>query len=99
MNKFAWFLATYPDPSVHDGAEAVSWALRAVGEEPGNDEYVDTLAAAYARDGQFDEAARVQQEALELLAVKGEEVRKDREEGYQERLNQYRAGLPYTKEE
>ena len=54
QNKLAWMLATCPDASVRNGAEAVEMARRLVqgrgGREPNS---LATLAAAYAEAGQF----------------------------------------------
>ena len=65
VNNLAWALATLPEASLRDGARAESLARaaaeRAGGEDPG---MLDTLAAAIAEQGRFDEAARVQRRAL-----------------------------------
>jgi serine/threonine-protein kinase len=62
----ARFLATCPDDKVRDGKRAIEYATTACEKsgwkEPG---YLDTLAAAYAEAGQFDEAVRYQTRALE----------------------------------
>jgi hypothetical protein len=48
----AWVLATTPDPSPRNGAEAVSQAESANHLAPADDlGALDTLAAAYAEDG------------------------------------------------
>jgi tetratricopeptide (TPR) repeat protein len=66
-NNLAWILATGPDASVRDGAEAVHYATRACEltdwKDPGN---LDTLAAAHAEAGDFESAVRVTQQAIEL---------------------------------
>ena len=60
LNDTAWILATNPNASVRDGAEAVELAQRAVklsgGQEPA---ILDTLAAAYAEAGRFADAVEV----------------------------------------
>jgi len=71
MNALAWILATHPDPRVRSGAEAVGLAERAV-ELAATDEAalpvaLDTLAAAYAEVGRFDDAADTVQMALDLV--------------------------------
>lgn len=66
QNSLAWMLATDRNPAYHDGKQAVFYAEKAVGRER-NPMYVDTLAAALARDGQLEKAARTQAEAVALL--------------------------------
>ncbi len=51
--------------------------------------YLDTLAAAYAEDGHFEEAVKWQEKALELMTT--EEFKKE----YEDRLALYRMGKPY----
>ena len=67
LNDTAWILATNPNASVRNGAEAVALAERAVelsgGREPA---ILDTLAAAYAEAGRFAEAAETAQKAIHL---------------------------------
>jgi tetratricopeptide (TPR) repeat protein len=62
----AWVLATCPDPKYRDGKKAVELARQA-GELEGwkNRVQLEILAAAYAEAGQFDEAVRWQQKALD----------------------------------
>ncbi len=69
----AWLLATAPDASLRNGSAAVADAenardLSAV-DDPG---VLDTLAAAYAEDGQFTRAAATAAQALELAVAKGD---------------------------
>jgi tetratricopeptide (TPR) repeat protein len=88
-NSLAWLLATSPDDALRDGAKAVEHAARACeltrNENPG---FLDTLAAAHAECGRFDEAVRCMEKALALLP---EEERAD----YRGRLDLYRAGRPF----
>ena len=66
-NELAWLLATSPDPSLRDGAKAVALA-RELASRPGTrPEFLDTLGAALAESGDFQEAARVQRRALGQL--------------------------------
>ncbi len=71
----AWLLATAPDPSLRNGAEAVRLAESARDSAPANAEVLDTLAAAYAEDGQFTRAVATAARAVELArAQKNEQL-------------------------
>lgn len=63
----AWLLATCPDASIRNASSAVASARKAIeldGEE--DVRYLDTLAAALAANGQFNEAIDTQERAIEL---------------------------------
>ncbi len=72
LNRLGWLLATSPEDDVRDGARAVEVGERAVrltaGQDPGS---LDTLAAAYAEAGRFDEAAATAREAMEVAGRRG----------------------------
>lgn len=73
MNNLAWILATSRDPSVRDGAEALRLAKLACESDGGeNPFYLDTLAAAYAELGRYDDALATIQKARELASVQGQ---------------------------
>jgi hypothetical protein len=88
FNHLAWLLATHPDAKYRDGAEAVRVATRAVQlTKNRNADALDTLAAAYAEEGQFPEAVKSAQEAETLARSDGKpdlaaQIRY-RREGYQ----------------
>jgi len=69
-NNLAWLLATSPETSLRDGAQAVELAQRAErlsgSREP---VFIATLAAAYAETGQFSEALLTAQRALRLASL------------------------------
>jgi len=72
LNNLAWLLATTPVESVRDGAAAVALAERAVKAAPVADPgTLDTLAAAYAAAGRFDEALQSEDRAIALLEAAG----------------------------
>ncbi len=84
----AWLLATSRDAQFRNAATALEMAQKAVSLER-NANHLDTLAAAQAQNGRFQEAVRTQEEALSLLAGGN---RKDKEAAFRRRLESYRAG-------
>lgn len=86
VNLLAWVLATCPDPSFHDGPEAVRLAGAAVGRFPECAEFMDTLAAAHARCGRFGEAVAWADRA----AARQAKVR------FTRRRESYARGEPFT---
>lgn len=66
-NDLAWLLATVDDPALRDGRAAMALARRACAavNRP-TAALLDTLAAAHAELGQFDEAVRLVEEAERL---------------------------------
>ena len=67
QNEHAWLLATSPDAQLRDGSNAVVFAGQAVAAtHRKNPEYLATLAAACAENGQFDHAIAIQNEAIIL---------------------------------
>jgi protein O-mannosyl-transferase len=68
-NNLAWLLATCYKTSVRNGLEAVEYAQRAVTLTKEQDpSYLDTLAAAYAEAGRFDDAVQTAQKAFRLAS-------------------------------
>lgn len=93
LNNLAWLLATQPNPALRDGAEAVRLASRAVELSRTNDvDMLDTLAAAHAELGQFEQAVTVAARALELLLRTGQT---NRIAELSNRLTLYRHQTPY----
>lgn len=92
-NDEAWAFATWPDAKVRDPHQAVELAQKAVTLEPDDPAALDTLAAAYAVDGQFAKAVEMQERAVDLALSKSEAA--DRVQGMRVRLELYRAGKPY----
>ncbi len=86
-NNLAWLLATAPDASIRDGSRAVAHARRAVamGE---NGAWLDTLAAALAETGAFDEAVEVARRAYDRSSPRNEAFRK--------RMELYRRGITWA---
>ena len=65
MNDLAWRLATDPRDNVRDGNSALKFAQLAC-EKDGwaTAGYIDTLAAAHAELGQWEQAVAFQQQAI-----------------------------------
>ena len=91
FNADAWLLATCPDPAVRDGPRAVKMAQRAVGVEE-TAKTRDTLAAAYAEAGQFEDAVREETKAIALAEAKQPEPEIG---SFQARLQLYQHGMPF----
>lgn len=65
LNALAWMRATCPDDGVRNGRAAVRDATRACElTHWKNSDYLDTLAAAYAESGQFEQALQWETQAL-----------------------------------
>ena len=93
LNQLAWVLATCPEASVRNGAEAVELAQRAVrlsgGREPA---ILGTLAAAYAEAGRFPEAVQTARKALELATQQNKQALA---ESIKAKIPLYEAGTPF----
>ena len=93
LNWSAWIMATSSDAALRDGRRALEFAERVCRESAyGNSTALDTLAAAHAECGQFEQAAEFAQKALAVMppdqqATLGEPIR--------QRLELYRRGQPY----
>lgn len=92
-NALAWLLATCPDARLQNGNEAVSFALKAASIDR-NARYLDTLAAAQARKGDFKPAVETQQAVLDKLTK--EKAAPETIEECTARLSLYKAGKAYT---
>ena len=93
-NGIAWELATTPDPGARNGAEAVRLAKKAVSLQDRVALYHDTLAAAYAEAGRFEDAVAEQYRAITMLHVAG---KNEAIAHFQSRLDLYRQRRPYRK--
>jgi tetratricopeptide (TPR) repeat protein len=94
-NALAWLRATCPKEALRDGKEAVELARRACEASQWKDPvFLDTLAAACAEAGQFEEAGNWQKKALELAT----DLSKEERERSQQRLKLYESGKPYRDE-
>jgi len=90
----AWLYAVCEDPRLLNGEKAVALAVELCSAAGTHPQRWDTLAAAYARIGDFKKAIAAQKKALELLSP----MRRLSDEGqaYAKRLVLYKARKPYT---
>lgn len=92
-NALAWHLATSPDAALRDPAAAVLLAETACADRattpPG---WLDTLAAAYAANNQFDDAVRTAEAALAAARAANDEKLTS---AVTARLDLYRQGKAY----
>lgn len=89
-NELAYYLATSPEAEIRDGKKALEHAQRACELTSWKEaEYLDTLAACYAENGDFAEAIRWSQKAIEL-ATDAEDAKY-----YKSALKLYQENKPY----
>ena len=97
INNLAWILATTEDTRFRNPADAVKLAQRAcVLTNYKDPQSLDTLAAAYAAAGRFEEAIETAEKAMELAVSAG---RKDLATEIQDRLRLYQAHQPYRQKQ
>jgi tetratricopeptide (TPR) repeat protein len=91
-NNLAWLLATCPLEAQRDGKKAVQHATKAC-QLTGWKEvsFIDTLAAAYAEAGDFDEAVEWQKNAMAMCP-------ENQRDYCQSRLALYKSGKPHREE-
>jgi tetratricopeptide (TPR) repeat protein len=95
LSETALVLASDPDPAVRDGREAVDLAERAARLTGSREPVVlDTLAAAYAEVGRFQEAVETARRALALAESQG---RQPLAGEIRARLALYEAGTPFRR--
>ena len=101
LESLAWLLSTSPSDQLRDAKRAVSLAERAVDFTKGEDPiYLDTLAAAYAEAGRYQDAIKTQEKALNLLKNLQASAGIDNSiiEAYQKRLSYYKENKPWRDE-
>jgi tetratricopeptide (TPR) repeat protein len=91
LNNLAWILATCPEASSRDGKKALDYANRACKLTNWQEgAYVDTLAAACAETGDYDNAVKWENKYLTSLSLSAS----DATDG-QARLSLYKSHQPY----
>lgn len=81
--------ASCPEPEFHHGEKALKYAKALVRKNPGDTGFMRLLAAAYARDVQFDKAESIADKAMR------KEHRTREKEALKKMRDQYRVGVPY----
>jgi tetratricopeptide (TPR) repeat protein len=89
LNSLAWVLATCTESKYRNGQRAVELAEKSV-RTVRNANNLDTLAAAYAEAGRFDDAVKTQQEVIKIAAKTHPEL-----EDFNKRLDWYRQKKPW----
>ena len=88
-NNLAWLLATAEEPSIRNGRRAVELALKACALSGCRDaSVIDTVAAAYARKGDFAKAVEWQDRSMA-------DPQRAQDDDAQARLKLYRARRPW----
>jgi tetratricopeptide (TPR) repeat protein len=94
LNSLAWFRATCPEAKMRDGKEAVELATKACDLlQWKNASVIDTLAAACAEVGDFDQAIRYESNVLSMSGVAN-----DTHADMQKRLDLYKQRKPYREQ-
>jgi tetratricopeptide (TPR) repeat protein len=94
LNSVAWLHATCPEPHLRNGQKAIDEATKVCElTQWKNWDYIDTLAAAHAEAGNFDQAIGYQKRALSM-AQDEPDVMKEA----QQRLDLYEKHKPYREE-
>ena len=88
-NRLAWLMATCPVEEVCDAETALEFARQAVNADDSATN-LDSLAAAHARKGEFDEAQVLMKKLLATKALSASARAK-----YERRLERYRLGIPF----
>ncbi|WP_223668575.1 tetratricopeptide repeat protein [Kangiella shandongensis] len=95
MNNLAWIKALARGSELYDPEGAIRLAQRVVNKYPEAHGYLDTLAAAYAADGQFDKAVIFQTKAVDLVSAGKCQNCSEKLLGYyQSHLQQYQQEKP-----
>jgi protein O-mannosyl-transferase len=94
LNKLAWTLATHPDDSLRDGAEAIELAKRAAQLTAGkNPEILATWAAAEAESGRYPQAVELAERAADL--AQGQPEQAHLLATLREQIKLFETGFPY----
>ncbi|MEM9622917.1 MAG: hypothetical protein AAF993_14795 [Pseudomonadota bacterium] len=89
QNDYAWLLATSKFAHLRNGTLALDAAHKAVAKNP-SAPYLDTLAAAYAEVGDFEQAVVTQQRAIAAIGSHAENDQQALRNDLERRLELYR---------
>lgn len=93
LKSLAWLLATSPQAAVRNGSQAVEYGKKALELAGQNDPIImDTLAAALAEAGRYEDAASLEKMAISLLP---QDFDLKERANWQARLALYQKGQPY----
>ena len=97
-NEAAWLLATSPDEDFRAPAQALAYInlLDVEAAESARIMYLDTIAAVYAANGNFNQAVSYQEQAIAGLKKQQQPVYQDNIRGFQERLDFYQSNRTWT---
>ncbi len=94
LNNYAWLLCTCPDDSIRDAKRAMEYALKSAENTNYAEAFIlSTLAAAYAENGDFENARKWSQKSIELS---GDE-KDDNADHYREEMASYQENKPWRK--
>lgn len=92
LNNYSWLLATAPDDTVRNGEKALELAKAAAEKTNYKEAHIlSTLGAAYAELGNFDEALKWSNQAVEL----GEKEKNDRLDDLKKEGESYKKKEPW----
>jgi tetratricopeptide (TPR) repeat protein/mono/diheme cytochrome c family protein len=96
LDDLSWILSTSPDPKIRNPKEAITLAEHAAAlTGRRNPSVLDTLGAAYAADGHFEQAAQAARAAFDLAS---DANALDEAGEFLKRLDLYRKGQPYVED-
>ena len=94
LQRLAWMLAACPDAAVRQPQEALAIAKRLTAHGgPESPILLDTLAIAYAANGDFEQAVKTEQRAIAATAPGGPSAEG---RGFTQRLEMFRNNAAYT---
>jgi spermidine synthase len=94
LNDLAWLLATSPNGHLRNGRRAVAFAQKSCALTNWSNAFsIDTLAAAYAAAGDFSQAVKFQQRAIDALDAKDRAIQLP---GMKSRLQLYSSRRAYV---
>ena len=96
LNNLAWILATSPDESLRDGKRSIELGTEACEQTEYKEAHIlSTLAAGYAESGNFEDAIKWSEKAVEL----GTSEPNDQIDQLQKELESYREKKPWREKQ